>query len=45
MNAVGLKVVTVDISEEPELTAHYGVTAIPTLVVFKDGKPVQRASG
>lgn len=41
----GAKVVTVDITEEPELTAHYGVSAIPTLVVFKDGKPGQRVIG
>jgi thioredoxin 1 len=45
VSATGAKVVTVDISEEPELTAHYGVTAIPTLVVFKDGKPGQRVIG
>jgi thioredoxin 1 len=45
VSATGAKVVTVDITEEPELTAHYGVTAIPTLVVFKDGKPGQRVIG
>ena len=37
--ASGIKVVTVDISEEPELATHYHISAIPTLVVFKEGKP------
>jgi thioredoxin 1 len=45
VSETGAKVVTVDITEEPELTAHYGITAIPTLVVFKDGKPGQRVIG
>lgn len=41
----GVKVVTVDVTEEPELTSHYGVSSIPTLVVFKDGKPGERMVG
>jgi len=45
VSATGAKVVTVDITEEPELTAHYGITAIPTLVVFKGGQPGQRVVG
>lgn len=35
----GVKVVTVDIAEEPELADHYRINALPTLVVFKEGKP------
>ncbi len=30
----------VDTEAEPELTKMYGVTAIPTLVVYRDGVPV-----
>lgn len=36
--ATGVKVVTVDVTEEPELTAHYGISGIPALLVFKNGK-------
>jgi thioredoxin 1 len=41
--ATGIKVVTVDVTEEPELTAHYGISGVPALLVFKNGeagKPV-----
>ena len=27
--------------EHPEVAAHYGIRSIPTLVVFKEGKPVK----
>ncbi len=30
----------VDTEAEPELTERYGITAIPTLVVYRDGIPV-----
>jgi thioredoxin 1 len=43
--AKSVKVVTVDITEEEELTKHFGVESIPTLVVFKDGKPGNRVVG
>jgi len=43
--ATGAKVVTVDITEEPEIAAHYGITAIPTLIVFKGGEAGQRVVG
>lgn len=39
------KVVTVDITEEEELAAHFGISSIPTLVVFKDGKAGNRVTG
>lgn len=41
----GFKVVTVDITEEEELTQHFGVESLPTLVVFKDGKAGNRVTG
>ena len=43
--AEGVKVVTLDITEEEELTAHYGVSGIPTVILFKDGKPLHRVVG
>ena len=41
----GRKVVGVNVEDEPELTRHYGVQAVPTLVVFKDGKAGPRLVG
>jgi thioredoxin 1 len=34
-----LKVVKVNIDEEPELAQRYGVMSIPTIVLFKGGEP------
>ena len=36
----GVKVVKVDIDENPETPTKYGVRGIPTLIVFKGGEPV-----
>jgi len=40
-----LKVVKVDVDESGEPAATYGVTAMPTFVVFKDGQEVWRRLG
>lgn len=45
VSAAGAKVVTVDISEEPELAAHFGIVGIPTVIVFKEGKQGQKLIG
>ena len=37
--------VKVDTEAEPELAARYGVTSIPTLVVYRDGVPVFGQAG
>lgn len=41
----GHKIVTLDIVAEPELAAHYQVSALPTLVAFKNGEPVAKTVG
>ena len=40
-----IKVGKVNVDEEVELAVQFGVMSIPTLVVIKDGKLVQRAVG
>ncbi len=43
--ADGFKVVSVDVDQAPDLAAAYGVSAIPTLIVFKNGEAVNRSVG
>ncbi|MBE6036280.1 MAG: thioredoxin [Clostridiales bacterium] len=40
-----IKVGKVNVDEQVELAMQFGVMSIPTLVVIKDGKMVQRAVG
>ena len=40
-----IKVGKVNVDEQPELAGQFGVMAIPTLVVMKDGKVADRAAG
>jgi thioredoxin 1 len=35
----------IDVDLEPETAASYGVMGVPTLILLKDGHPVQRMSG
>lgn len=35
----------VDVDEQQQLAAEFDIMSIPTLVVFKDSKPVKRMSG
>jgi thioredoxin 1 len=35
----------VDIDEEPGIARAFGITAVPTLIIFKDGKPIDRILG
>ena len=37
--------VKVDVDEQQQLAAEFDIMSIPTLVVFKAGKPVKRMSG
>ncbi|MCB1467361.1 MAG: thioredoxin [Rhizobiaceae bacterium] len=43
--ATNAVVAKVNIDEAPELAARFGITSIPTLIVFKDGQPVASARG
>ena len=40
-----LKVMKLDVDNNPRTAAAYGVQSIPTLLVFKDGKPAERIVG
>ena len=40
-----LRVVKVNIDEEPELAHRYGILSIPTIVLFKGGEPAAAAIG
>lgn len=35
----------VNVDEEPELAAKFGIMSIPTLIVFKNGEPVNKSVG
>lgn len=39
------KVGRVNINDSPELVEKYEIMSVPTLMVFKDGKPAARISG
>ncbi len=43
--ADGFKVVSVDVDQNQDLAMNYQVSAIPTLLVFKDGEVVNRSVG
>ncbi len=40
-----LRLVKVNIDEEPALASRYGIMSIPTIVLFKDGEPAAAALG
>lgn len=42
---VDIKVGKINIDEQPELAAKFGVMSIPTLVVMENGKEVNRSIG
>lgn len=41
----GLPVGKLNIDENPNKTSEYSVSSIPTMVLFKDGKPVHKIIG
>jgi thioredoxin 1 len=40
-----LKLVKVNVDEEPELAQRYGIVSIPTIVLFRGGEPAAAAIG
>lgn len=40
-----LKVVKVNTDEQPEVASQYGIRSIPTLILFKQGQPIDRVVG
>lgn len=40
-----LEVVKLDVQENPDVAAQYGVMNIPTLILFIDGEPAERLMG
>ena len=40
-----LKVAKLDVDENPQVAQQFGVMSIPTLMVFKNGQPVERLVG
>jgi len=44
-NAGKLKIGKLDVDENPGTSSEYGVMSIPTLIVFKGGKEVDRITG
>ena len=43
--ADGFKVCAIDVDEAPDIAAQYQVSAIPTLIVFKNGEAAKRSVG
>jgi thioredoxin 1 len=40
-----LKIAKVNVDDNPEAASRFGVMSIPTLIVFKDGQPVDKVVG
>ena len=40
-----LLVIKINVDERPKIAAQYGIQSIPTLMIFKNGKPVWRIAG
>ena len=40
-----LKLVKINIDEQPALAQRYGIASIPTMMIFKDGEPAAAALG
>ncbi len=40
-----VKVYKLDVDDNPQLAMNYEVMGVPTLMLFKDGKPVERVTG
>jgi thioredoxin-like negative regulator of GroEL len=43
--ASAVKVVKLNVDENPLIASQYGIRSIPTMLFFKDGKMVQKVTG
>ena len=41
----GFDIVKIDIDQNQSLAQQFGVMSVPTLIIFKDGKPIATRSG
>jgi len=40
-----IKIYKLNVDENPKIAAKYGIMAVPTVIIFKDGKPVEQITG
>jgi thioredoxin 1 len=40
-----VKIVKVDVDKNPFIASHFNINQIPTLIIFKDGKPLWTGEG
>lgn len=40
-----INIVKMNVDENKEVASHYGIMSIPTMVLFKDGKAIEKVTG
>lgn len=40
-----LRILKLNVDQSPETARRYGITSIPTMILFRDGEPVQKQTG
>jgi thioredoxin 1 len=40
-----IKICKLNVDENPKISAKYGIMAIPTVIIFKNGQPVEQITG